>query len=654
MISFNQKKLAMKFFSFILIMSITGLSNAMAARKTACIETDPDHQQLVAPEGHDFCWYHDGKPIARDQRAVSISESGHYTVVYIAENGAFKSESAYVSVDHNGSARKIYIIGDSTVQTYNDSFYPQAGWGQVLGMFFDKSRVTVINKAIGGRSSRSFWEEGRWTEVVNLLDTGDYVFIQFGHNDRDWSKPERYTDTTAYKVYLRIYVNEARARGAIPVLISPMIMHAYSGSTLRNVFTENENNYRGAMARVAKEMNAPFVDLNMKSHSRIKELGQEYAANFIYLGLLPAEYPNFPDGKSDGTHFQEMGALEMAGLIIEGISELSADTNMSFLTDAVLPTYQMKTYSNIEEAGLVTKTGNYPAGVPITLKTRLRSGYTFDHWEDTSHVVISADGLMKFNMPAHDTSFFASINDCNNLAGGSASYDDCGYCSGGNTGITPCVMAFQSENACFYSGTVESQTVNNIKRMYVNTSLQNFPSVTFSITASADTLYAFGIVYGTPVSEEMIDVSVNGDTVIHNLKLNATGEWNIEPVEIQLLKGNNIVKINSLSENGGIRLDLLAAYSEGLSRGTSCHLTGIGVVPFTGDFSVYPNPSDAGFSIKARGKFEYRIYNSQGRLLHCGTGINSCYVGDYLQHGMYLLQIIKDTVPSSLILVKTQ
>ena len=652
MISYRQVNQATKAIMIILITTLVWMTNAMASKKTNDIEIDPKHQLLVAPEGNDFCWYRNGKPFNQVQRAVSITESGLYEVFYTAENGMPAVASATIVVE-NGSIRKIYIIGDSTVQTYDESYYPQAGWGQVLGIFFDQSRVSVINKAIGGRSSRSFWEEGRWTEVKNLLDTGDFVFIQFGHNDRDWTKPERYTDTSAYKEYLRIYVNETRAKGAVPVLISPMIMHAYSGVTLRNVFTENENDYRGAMAQVADELNALFIDLNMKSYSRIKELGQEYAANFIYLGLLPGEYSNYPDGKSDGTHFQEMGAIEMARLIVEGIGELSADTSMVLLIDAMLPSYQMVTSTNLKEAGLVTVSGKYPAGMPLTVKIRLMPGYTFNHWEENNHTVISTANLFKFNMAAHDTAFIANFNDCNGVAGGSASYDDCGFCSGGNTGTIPCAMAFQSENACFYSGSVESQTVNNVKRMYVNTSLQNFPSITFSITAPTDTLYVFGIVYATTNNEEEIDLAVNGDTAIHNLKLNATEEWNIEWVELPLLQGNNLVKIISRVEYGGLKVDLLAAYSEGLSRGTSCRITGIKEAHYQ-DIIIFPNPSDAGYTVKVQGQFEYRIFDLQGRLLYGGTGQNSSFIGDHLQVGRYLLQIIKDNSYSSLIIVKTE
>ena len=86
----------------------------------------------------------------------------------------------------------IHVVGDSTVQTYKDSAYPQTGWGQVIGYFFDGARVKVNNAALGGRSSRTFIEEGRLDGIMNAAQKGDYLFVQFGHNDRDYSKEARY------------------------------------------------------------------------------------------------------------------------------------------------------------------------------------------------------------------------------------------------------------------------------------------------------------------------------------------------------------------------------------------------------------------------------------------------------------------------------
>ncbi len=303
---------------------------------------------------------------------------------------------------------KITIIGDSTVCNYASSKYPQAGWGQVLQRFFVTGSITVNNRAIGGRSTRSFYQEGRWTEIHSNLQKGEYVFIQFGHNDRDFSKAERYTDTTQYKEYLRKYVKESRDKGAVPVLISPMNMNAWNGANVREVFCEGANNYRGAMINVSKELNVPFIDLEKKSVELQKRMGQNYCAKFIYLGLEANEYTNFPEGVSDGTHFQEMGANFMAKFICEGIEELKNDADMAKLAALLKPRFKVGVMSNKVNAGMITESGNFfPESVSITIKVKSNRGEKFTGWFDSSGKQVSASERYTFYMPAQDVSYSA-------------------------------------------------------------------------------------------------------------------------------------------------------------------------------------------------------------------------------------------------------
>ena len=131
----------------------------------------------------------------------------------------------------------IHVVGDSTVCTYKDNAYPQTGWGQVIGYFFDGARVKVNNAAIGGRSSRTFIEEGRLDGVIAAAQKGDYLFVQFGHNDRDYSKAARYVEPSQFPGYIQKYVDAGQKKGVNVVLISPMNLN---GS--RNVFSTGSNN----------------------------------------------------------------------------------------------------------------------------------------------------------------------------------------------------------------------------------------------------------------------------------------------------------------------------------------------------------------------------------------------------------------------------
>lgn len=627
-------------FIFITLFTLCSYRTISAAEHEGIL-IDNTNRQLVAPEGLSYKWYLNGMLIVGKERKIKVKKSGNYRVEITDENGDKTSETIDIIVKSDG-IRKIYIIGDSTVQTYNETYYPMTGWGQVLQLFFDESKIKVENKAIGGRSSRSFYEEGRWNNVVTLLDSSDYVFIQFGHNDRDWSKPERYTDTAAYKEYLRIYVNETRVKGATPVLVSPMIMNAWEGSTLRNVFTEGENNYRGAMLEVAEELNALFVDLNMKSYNLVKELGAEYAAMFLHMGLEPGEYPNYPDGSTDvGTHYQEMGALEMAKLIIEGLTELEEDSTISYLTGAFTPTTNVSTALYYPGTGLVTKPGTYPIGSHITLKTRLAYYNAFDHWEDTLGNILSSSNLLILTLEDSNYFYKAFVNDCNGETGGEANLDNCYLCSGGSTAFPPCEVIFESEEACSFTGSKSFSYVGPVRRRVVNTiSAENSPSIEYSIEATVAGTYDFVFIYLSKISGEQLNISVNGVEKLSAIDLVQAEEWSELRFQLELDEGNNKILINSLTTEVGIQFDFLAAYSTNLSEG-ECIVSEISDKKLTG-VNIYPNPFSGTITVQIDGRFEYRIYNSSGIVVLNGAAENSCNIGAGLPNGIYILQTIGD------------
>jgi lysophospholipase L1-like esterase len=295
---------------------------------------------------------------------------------------------------------RVHIIGDSTVCNYAENKYPWAGWGQVFGLFFKSGTVTINNAAIGGRSTKSFYVEGRWTTLLGEIKSGDFVLIQFGHNDRDYSKEERYADTTLYKSYLLKYVTESRAKGAIPVFVTPMNMNTWNGTALREVFTERDKgaDYRGAMINVANELKVPLIDLEKKSAAFMKTVGQAYCTSFQFMGLDAGEYPNYPDGNADGTHFQEMGALVNARMVAEGIKELSSHADVGKLAAVLAPLYQVTVQTNKANTGLVTVSGSFPAGATVTVKVKPNTSETFQNWADATGKSISTSKLSSFKM----------------------------------------------------------------------------------------------------------------------------------------------------------------------------------------------------------------------------------------------------------------
>lgn len=203
----------------------------------------------------------------------------------------------------------VYLAGDSTVQTYNASYYPQTGWGQVISDYFT-SDVKFVNKAIAGRSSKNFVEQGRLDEILNVIQKDDYLFIQFGHNDATISNADRYAAPyTTYKEYLAKYIDGARAKGAIPVLITPVARLNYKNGTYTNDFPD----YCTAMKQVANEKNCAIIDMMTKCLNYYNSLSYNEVYSFYLVSSNGTDY----------THFTEKGAKEVARLVSQGVKEIN-------------------------------------------------------------------------------------------------------------------------------------------------------------------------------------------------------------------------------------------------------------------------------------------------------------------------------------------
>ena len=211
----------------------------------------------------------------------------------------------------------VWLTGDSTVQTYRSDVAPQAGWGQMIDRFLDDD-VTVDNRAIGGRSSKNFISQGRLDEVLRSIKPGDYLFVQFGHNDNSYGVDDRFAAPADYYEYLRTYVDGARQRGATPVLVTPVSRRAF-GPDGKAVVSFPA--YVEAAKKLAADTGTPLVDLAASSRAYLDEIGAETAKS-VYLHVPAGVYPSRPTGTVDDTHFQEYGAIQMARLVAGGIAGL--------------------------------------------------------------------------------------------------------------------------------------------------------------------------------------------------------------------------------------------------------------------------------------------------------------------------------------------
>lgn len=214
------------------------------------------------------------------------------------------------------AAHIIYMIGDSTMSNKSDEKYPETGWGQAFALLFNDS-VKVDNRALDGRSTKSFIEEGRWTPIYNELQKGDYVIIQFGHNDEKVDTP-RGTTISEYKQNLKRFIVETKKKGAVPVLLTPLTRRTF---TDKGNIHDSHGDYSNAVREVAKEEKVYFIDAHRISEKIILELGRE-ASKELYLWIAPGQYAYYPEGKQDNTHFTVKGAQVMAEAIVVEMKRL--------------------------------------------------------------------------------------------------------------------------------------------------------------------------------------------------------------------------------------------------------------------------------------------------------------------------------------------
>ena len=205
----------------------------------------------------------------------------------------------------------IYTIGDSTMANKKAEVYPETGWCQVLPEFFDET-VTIKNYAVNGRSTKSFIDEGRWQAVIDSLQPGDFVFIQFGHNDQKIQDSTRYTSPfETYSENLERFVNETRVNGANPVLFTSIVRRKFGDD---GKLTDTHGDYPAAVRKVVQKLNVPLIDLQKLTETWVNTLGDE-PSKAMFLWTDPSE--KFPEGRKDDTHLCEDGARQVAQLAIE-------------------------------------------------------------------------------------------------------------------------------------------------------------------------------------------------------------------------------------------------------------------------------------------------------------------------------------------------
>ncbi len=218
-----------------------------------------------------------------------------------------------IEITKTVNAVTVFLAGNSTVVDQDDE--PWASWGQMIPRFFN-SGLVFSNQAESGLSLSSFLSSNRLMKVLNMMKPGDYLFIEFGHNDQKEKGP----DDGAYKSYsdrMRLFVNEFRKKGGIPVIVSPANRRSFDENS---IITNSLGDYPKAAEHVARELDVPFIDLNGMTKVLYESMGVEKSKNAFVI--YPANtFTGQPTALNDNTHFNSYGAYQLAKCIIEGIKK---------------------------------------------------------------------------------------------------------------------------------------------------------------------------------------------------------------------------------------------------------------------------------------------------------------------------------------------
>lgn len=212
----------------------------------------------------------------------------------------------------------LFLAGDSTMAQKLAEKRPETGWGEALQQYFDIDEVRVENHARNGRSTRTFLEEGRWQAILDRMEPGDWVLIQFGHNDESKEKVDRYVPPDDFKRNLARMVDDVRARKGSPVLATPVRRRKFDTD---GKLVDTHGEYPDLVRAVAREKQVPLLDMHERSAAILERFGAE-GSRKLFLQVKPGESLNYPKGVEDNTHFSPLGAELMARAAAEGIRDL--------------------------------------------------------------------------------------------------------------------------------------------------------------------------------------------------------------------------------------------------------------------------------------------------------------------------------------------
>lgn len=265
---------------------------------------------------------------------------------------------------------RVFVCGDSTAATKDISKgSPERGWGHVLQPFFDANEVIIENHAVNGRSTKSFVTLGHWQKVEESMRAGDYVFIEFGHNDTKESDTTRFTTPEQYGKNLLRYIEIVRSKGATPVLLTQVCRRWWKNGIL----DDSHGEYLKVCHRVAQESGVLFIDAEKITREWLTPLGDEGSKRY-FMNLPAGKYPSHPDGKVDNTHFTVAGARIVAKMLCQEIERVIPELGKHIrYWDFVVAKDGSGDFFTVSEA--VAALPNFYKGKERPLKVLIREGH---------------------------------------------------------------------------------------------------------------------------------------------------------------------------------------------------------------------------------------------------------------------------------------
>lgn len=238
-----------------------------------------------------------------------------------------------VSAQDAAAQQTLFLAGDSTMADKPDLDLPERGWGQLFREWV-RPPLVLDNRAVNGRSTKSFRDLGHWDALLESMTPGDWVVIQFGHNDSKTSDPARFTEPEGeYRRNLRAFVREVRSKGGHPVLATSVVRRRFDDT---GAFYDSHGDYPRVVREVASEEGVPLLEMEDRTRELVKRHGPE-GSRKLFLHFEPGEHPGLPDGLRDDTHFSELGARLVAELAAREMARLHLPFVRHLELDSLVP-----------------------------------------------------------------------------------------------------------------------------------------------------------------------------------------------------------------------------------------------------------------------------------------------------------------------------